>query len=262
MNDYQDWLWTENDRVVSLTLNRPAVMNCFAESTFRELRDITGRLGRRKEVCAVIVQGQGDHFSVGMDVSIIERMIALPEPAFRRELADLQRCLDAFEALEKPTIARIRGFCIGAGLVLALCCDFRVASQRTIFSLPEVKIGVAVVMGTQRVARVAGVAATKEMILLAERFGAPAALSWGLLHRLVAPEQLDAAAEAIAGKFRRLPPRTVGIAKRLINEGYGRSIRDSQALEIDAQVELLGSHDLGEAVASHIQKRPPAFTGE
>jgi enoyl-CoA hydratase/carnithine racemase len=262
VSDYQDWTLTEEDRVATLTLNRPHVMNNFAESTFYELRDIAARLGARRDVCAVIVQGQGEHFSVGIDTAVIESMIAEPEPEFRRKLRDLQLCLDAFEALEKPTVAKIRGFCLGAGLILALCCDFRIASERTVFSLPKVKLGVAVVMGTQRLTRVAGVAATKEMILLAERFGAPAAQAYGLLHEVTPGDQLDAAAAKLAGKFRKLPPRTIGIAKRIIDGGYGRSIRDSQDLEIDAQVELLGSHDLQEAVASYLEKRRAAFSGK
>ena len=262
MSEYQDWLLTEGDRIATLTLNRPEAMNCFVPSTFHELRDIATRLGANKGLCAVIVQGQGEHFSVGMDTGLIQAMVAEPEWVFRRHLFELQLCFDAFEALEKPTIAKIRGSCLGAGLILALCCDFRIASQHTVFSLPEVKLGVAVVMGTQRLARVVGIAASKEMILLGERFSAPVAQSYGLLYGVVPPDQFDSAVDALAAKFRKLPTRTVGIAKRIIDKGYGQSIRDSQNLEMDAQAGLLGSHDVQEALASYLEKRQPAFTGD
>ena len=208
------------------------------------------------------MQGQGKHFSMGADVSMIQARLNQPEDTNREFLLDLQGCLDDFEALEKPTIAKLRGFCIGGGLILALCCDFRVASKRTIFSLPEVKLGLGVIMGTQRVTRVAGLAATKEMILLGGRFNAAAALQYGLVNQVVAPDELDATVARLATKFQSLPPRTVGVAKRIINEGYSLSMRESQDLEIYAQSELLDSPDLREAVASHLEKRQPRFVGE
>ena len=184
------------------------------------------------------------------------------EQVNRGYLLSLQRCLDEFESLEKPTIAKLRGFCIGGGLVLALCCDFRIASQRTIFSLPEVRLGLPIIMGTQRLTRVAGVAAAKEIIMLGKRFNASAAQAYGLLHQVVPPGELDAAVAALADKFQRLPPRTVAIAKRIINLGHNLSMRDSQNLELDAQAELLDSPDLREGRESYSEKRRPRFTGE
>jgi enoyl-CoA hydratase/carnithine racemase len=117
-------------------------------------------------------------------------------------------------------------------------------------------------MGTQRVTRVAGVAATKEMILLGKRFSANDAQAYGLVNRVVPPDELDAAVAALAEKFQQLPPRTVGIAKRIINVGHNLSMRESQNLEIDAQAELLDSPDLQEAIESYLEKRRPQFTGE
>jgi enoyl-CoA hydratase/carnithine racemase len=197
-----------------------------------------------------------------MDVNVIKGRIDQPEEANREYLLSLQRCLEDFEALEKPTIAKLHGFCMGGGLILALCCDFRIASQRTIFSLPEVKLGIPILWGTQRLTRVAGVAATKEMVFLGRRFKARAAQAYGLLHQVVPPDELDKAVAALAAKFQRLPPRTVGVAKRIINVGYNLPMRHSQNLEIDALAELLGGPDLREAIESYSEKRRPQFTGE
>jgi enoyl-CoA hydratase/carnithine racemase len=146
-------------------------------------------------------------------------------------------------------------------LLLALCCDFRIASQRTIFALPEVKLGIAVIMGTQRISRVVGTAAAKQLILLGDRFNAQTAQALGLVHKVVPPDQLDAAVASLANRFRRLPPRTIGAAKRILNAGYDLSLRDSEDLEIDAQAQLLHSQDLREAIASYLEKREPRFTG-
>jgi len=260
--EYQNWLLSEEAHVATLTLNRPQVSNSFDTQTLYELRDVTAHLGKQKHIWAVIVQGQGKHFSMGMDVSVIQERLDQPEQDNREYLLGLQQCLDGFEALEKPTIAKLHGFCIGGGLILALCCDFRIASQRTIFSLPEVKLGMAVIMGTQRITRVAGVATTKELVLLGKRFNARDAQAYGLVNSVVPPEELDAAVAALADKLLKLPPRTVGIAKRIINEGYNLSMRESQDLEIDAQAELLHSPDFREGLASHLEKRPPHFIGE
>ncbi len=262
MPEYEHWLLTTEAHVVTLTLNRPDVMNRLTAQTLYELRDITARLRTERDIWAVIVQGRGKHFSIGMDVNLIRSRIGQSEQANREFLSGIQRCLDDFEALEKPTIAKLHGFCIGGGLILALCCDFRIASQRTVFSLPEVRLGIGVIMGTQRVTRVVGVAAAKELILLGKRLDASAAQACGLVHSVVPPEKLHPAVVTLANRFQDLPPRTVGIAKRIINVGHNLSMRASQDLEIDAQAEVLGSHDLHEAIGSYVERRRPRFTGE
>jgi enoyl-CoA hydratase/carnithine racemase len=237
-------------------------MNSLTPDSLYELRDITASLEARSDIWAVIVEGAGKHFSSGMDVAVIQDRLGKSEADNKVFLKGLQQCLDDFEALQKPTVAKIKGFCYGGGLILALCCDFRIASQRTIFSLPEVRLGIGVIMGTQRVTRVAGLAATKEMILLGKRFKASDALAYGLVTQVVSPHDLDSEVAKLVNKFQTLPPRTVGVAKRIINEGYNMSMRTSQDLEIDAQAELLGTTDIQEAIESYIQKRRPHFTGE
>ena len=262
MPGYEHWLVKQQAHTATLTLNRPDEQNNLTPETLYELRDITAYLRARIDVWAVIVQGRGKSFSIGLDVNMIRDRLDKPEQANREFLLGLQRCLDEFEALEKPTIARLHGFCLGGGLILALCCDLRVASQRTVFGLPEVRLGIGVIMGTQRVTRVAGVAATKEMILLGKRFNASAAWAYGLVHQVVLPQELDAAVGALATSFGSLPPRTVGIDKRIIDQGPNLSLCESQDLEIDAQVEVLYGLDVQEALNSFLENRSPRFTGE
>jgi enoyl-CoA hydratase/carnithine racemase len=122
--------------------------------------------------------------------------------------------------------------------------------------------GLGVILGTQRVPRLAGVAVTKEIILLGKRFNAGAAKGYGLVHQVVPPDELNAAVAALADKFLLLPPRTVGIAKRIIDVGHNMPMRDSQDLEIDAQVEVLDGPDVREAIESFLEKRRPKFIGE
>jgi len=173
-------------------------------------------------------------------VDVISQMINLEDALYRETLREMQECLDAFEALEKPTIAKLHGFCLGGGMILALCCDIRIASRRTIFGFPEVKRGIPVIMGTHRAVRILGLGLSKEMMFLGRNLRAHTAQAYGLV----------------------LPPRTMGAIKRIINEGHHQSIRASQDLEIEVQAELLHSPDFIEAITSHLENRSPTFTGE
>lgn len=262
MSKYKNWLLAQDGHIATLTLNRPEAKNSLNSETLFELRDITAHLRTQNSVWVVVLQGQGKHFSIGMDVNMIKDRLEQPAQANRELLLREQGCLDEFEALEKPTIAKLHGFCIGGGLILALCCDFRIASERAVFSLPEVKLGIPIMMGTQRLTRVVGTAAAKELILLGQRFDAKAAQACGLLNQVAHPEKLDAAVAALADRFQNLPPRSVGVAKRIIDSGFHLPMRDSQDLELAALTDLLGNRDVREAIASYTEKRPPRFTGE
>jgi enoyl-CoA hydratase/carnithine racemase len=262
MPEYQCWQLELEDKIATLTINRPEHSNSLLPETIYELGKISQRLAEDKSVWAVLLQGSGDHFSIGMDVEVISQMIGLDEALYRKALREMQECLDAFEALEKPTIAKIKGFCLGGGMILALCCDFRIASRRTVFGFPEVKRGVPVIMGTHRVTRIMGPAATKELLFFGRNLRAHTAEAYGFVHKVVEPDKLDQAAAFMAEKCTKLPTRTMGAIKRIINDGYHLSLRESQNLEIEAQAELLDSPDFKEAIISFLENRPPKFIGE
>ncbi|MCP4416696.1 MAG: enoyl-CoA hydratase/isomerase family protein [Chloroflexi bacterium] len=259
--NYKNWLLSIEGHIATLTLNR-GKYNRISPETLFELREIAHFLRDRKDIWVAVIEGADEHFSSGVDVNTISLLVGQDEQGFRDNLRDLQDCLDAFEQIEQATIAKIHGYCLGGGLLLSLCCDFRISAMDAIFGLPEVKRSIAVIMGTQRITRVAGIGVTKEMILLAELFDAQRAFEYGLLHQIVEPEELETAVSTLANKFNHLPPRAVGVAKRIIDQGYEMSLRESQDFEIDAQAEILGSRDFQEAIASFFEKRPPHFTGE
>ena len=262
MTTYHNWQLAIDNRIATLTLNRPKALNCLTPDTLHELRDISQMLNENRDVWAVILEAEGDHFSVGVDVKSIRGMVGQNEGAFRRNLRDLQDCLDAFEAIRQPTIGKISGYCIGGGLLLAMTCDFRIADETATFHLPELRLGIAVLMGTQRLTRVAGMANTKAMVLLAERFDAQQAMAYGILNDVVGQGELDDAVQHLAEKFLKLPPRTVSVAKRIIEEGDTLSLRKSQDLEINLQATLLNSPDFEEGVNAFFEKREAQFKGE
>jgi enoyl-CoA hydratase len=262
MQKYQCWHLDLKDKVATLTIHRPEHSNSFLPESFYELGEISQRLAEEKDVRAIILQGSGDHFSIGMDVEVIKQMIGLDQALYRRTLREMQECLDSFEALGKPTIAKIKGFCLGGGMILALCCDIRVASQRTVFGFPEVKRGIPVIMGTHRVTRIVGPAVTKELLFFGQNLRSHTAQAYGFVHKIVEAEKLDQTVALLAEKCAKLPTRTIGAIKRIINEGYHLSLRSSQNLEIEAQAELLDSPDFKEGVTSFLENRSPRFIGE
>jgi len=256
------WTLSVDDRIATLTLNRAEQKNSITPQVLAELRVMSQKIRDDRDIWAVILRTQGSQFSVGVDVIAIKQLVESEKEAFADGLRAMQACLDEFEALPQPTIAAMRGFCIGGGLLLALCCDFRIASRNARFSFPEVKRGIAVIMGTQRVTRTVGVARAKELILTGDLIHADEAGQIGLVTRVVDVDKFDEEVEAFAAKFRDLPPRTISIANEIIEKGQHMTLRESQDLEIALQSSLLGSHDMREGVVSFLEKRAPKFTGE
>ena len=261
MSEYQDWRLTYQEHIATLTLNRPEHSNSLRPQTFHELGQISASLADESDTWGVILQGEGDHFSTGMDIEVIQKTVKLEEDFFRKALLEMQLCLDAFEALPKPTIAKLHGFCLGGGLILALCCDFRIAHQRTVVGFPEVKRGVPILMGTHRVSRLIGPTPTRELLYFGRNLRSHQAEACGLIQQVVPGEELDQATLTFARKFQKLPPRTVGAIKQILNQGYHLSLRQSQDLEIEIQAQLLKSPDFEEAVQSFLENRPARFTG-
>lgn len=265
MTDYAHWHVEITEHIMTLTLDAPhengKQMNILTKDTLHELRDISNVITANEDVWAAIIEPAGEHFSTGMDIRLLEDMVKQDEAAFRETITDWRDCLDAFANLKKPTIAKIRGHCIGTGLLLALCCDIRLADETARFQLPEVQLGVTALLGTYRITEAIGITAAKEMILLTSRFVPERARAVGLINDFVTPERLDDAVVDVAMRFRRLPPRTVAAAKRIINESTSLSLAESQASELDLNISLISSADFPEALQAFFQKRKPEFTG-
>ncbi len=124
MSPYQNWLVEQHEHLLTLTLNRAHKLNTLTPAALHELRQIAQQIRADRSVWCVVLQGAGEHFSAGVDVSQIAQLVGQDQETFRAHLRDLQDCIDQFEALPQPTIARIRGHCVGGGLILACACDF------------------------------------------------------------------------------------------------------------------------------------------
>jgi len=127
--------------------------------------------------------------------------------------------------------------------------------------LPEVRLGIPVIMGTQRITKLVGPAIAKEMILLADTFDANTAHRWNFVHRVVEPDQLDAAVDAVVHRLLSFPPLTLRSAKRIVDVTASMSLTDSQAFERAEQAKLAASHDFAEAVDAFLTRREAHYQG-
>jgi len=256
------WLFSVGDGVATLSLNRPEHGNSINLECLEELRQLSEQIERNPAVRLVVLRSEGKHMSIGMDVAVIAQMANQPYEFYAEHLAAGQKCIDTFEAITRPIIAEIKGFCIGAGVILAACADFRISTDRAVFALPEVKRSIGVIMGLHRVTRLVGVSAVKRMALLGENFSARQLLDWGFLTEIVAEEKLAAASAGLAKKILALPPLAVTLNKRIADFSYSEFLRQSQEFELREQFQLNQTADFREAMASFSEKRTPRYLGK
>jgi enoyl-CoA hydratase len=231
------------DAVTTITLNRPSQRNSLNGELMDELRALIDQLRGDASTRAVIITGAGKAFSAGADVDMLTRIgeSFTPEQT-RDEIRKWRATFDALEVLPQVMIAAVNGLAYGGGVVLALACDFRLASTRAIFGLPEIKLGMVLALGgTQRLARLIGVSAAKEMILRGRNVTAIEAQHMGLVHRIAEPGDLMGLAHSWAGRATNYSPRALALAKRLVDQSFERDADASAEAETIAQVELLHS---------------------
>lgn len=220
--------------IARLWLNRPEKLNPLSLSTLRELADAAAELNKDSAIRVVVVGGRGRSFSSGADLS------GFPESgsAEARDAADAGRLMaDAIENLSAITIARLHGWCVGGGLVLAAACDLRVATTDTRFAIPELDLGIPLAWGgIPRLVREIGPALTKELVITCRPFDSAEALSAGFLNRCVDAKKLDESVQELAASIVQRPRFPVTATKRHVDAitaaqiGLGRSWADADSL--------------------------------
>src|ERR1700722_15699872 len=249
--------------IAYLALNRPEKRNAINNEVLRALPKALEEIDRR-EIRAVILYGEGAAFSAGIDFASLASDTGAPNGSgdgpdlirFRRFVHGAQMSLDALERIEKPVIAALHGYVGGLGLELALACDARIAAAGTKLGMPETRVGlVPDVGGTTRLTRTVGYARAKELIMTARMIDADAAEKIGLVNRVVAEGTHLAAAEELAREMARNAPLAVGLAKRIIDKGYGLDKMTFQELEVLAQSSLLLTEDFREGATPLAPRR-------
>ena len=204
--------------VAQITLNRPEALNAINLAMRDELWDYIHAAQLDPDVRALIFAGAGPRaFSAGADISEFGAAPSLHDAREARRRRDLWALL---EDLPIPTIAALHGFCFGAGIELPLYCDLRLAAPDTQIALPEVTLGyIPSAGGTQLMPRICAPAAAPGLILGGEPIDAERALAWGILHRIVPRDALDAAALAAAQRLAAADPARIAAVKQGIRRG-------------------------------------------
>jgi len=257
--------------IAHIVLNRPEKLNAFNAQSWFDLKETTEKLVDDKSIRCAILRGAGRAFSSGLDLSPENNILSIfaSEPSkaetqqkFRKLITDFEKIFADFEALPFPIIAACHGYVFGVGLELALCADFIFASEETMFSIPEVELGMVPDMGgNQRLARLVGTARAKEMIYTGDRIKAIEAYQIGLANRLYPnPDALFEGANRVAQKIAKNAPLAVKASKRSINFCYAPK-REQAAINTELAAECLASDDVIEAFKAKFEKREPEFMG-
>jgi enoyl-CoA hydratase len=223
-------LYDRRDGIAWVTLNRPHVLNAIDLALRDDLWALLDVLGLDPDVRAVVFTGAGERaFSAGADLRDFGTAPSVAEARRARHERDLWARLIAFE---KPLIAAIHGYALGAGCELALACDLRLAAEDVRIGLPETGLGyIPAAGGTQTLSRLIGPGRALDLILSGELLTADQALDYGLVHRVLPHEQLLPAAEYLARRLAAAPAEALRLTKRLVREGLDLSLAQSLAFE-------------------------------
>jgi len=210
-------------RVGRLTLARPERLNAMGATMLRELAAAARWFDEQQGVRAVIVRGDGRCFTAGADLRDPPLVEGLPSSGnawtYRREVGQYGlRMADAVEQMRATTIAQVHGHSVGGGIVLMAACDLRVVAADTVMFIPEIEIGIPLAWGgIPRLVREIGPALTKELVITCRRFHADEAKSIGFVNRVVAADEVEHEAEALAREVASKPSVPVVITKEHVN---------------------------------------------
>jgi enoyl-CoA hydratase len=250
---------TIENRIATITIDRPKALNALNHSVFAELDRLTPRLADDRDVAGIILTGGGEKaFVAGAD---IKELADLDTAGGYRTSRFGQGVMRRFECLPKPSVAAVNGYALGGGLELALSCSLRIASDTAKLGMPEVSLGlIPGYAGTQRLARLIGMGRTLELILTGTPVDAQEALRIGIVNRVVpAGELLDESRKLLDTILSR-GPLAVAAALEVVRSGLDCSFDAGQELESQAFGRLFGTKDMHEGVDAFLAKRKPDFS--
>jgi enoyl-CoA hydratase/carnithine racemase len=261
---FQTILLEVRDHIAFVTFNRPESMNAINRQMARELVDVCKQMEEDSAVRVAIFGGAGERaFSAGMDLK--ERAETAFSPIERRNQKishTIHTQSRAIAAMTKPTIAAIRGYCVGGGLEMALACDMRVAAEDAKLGLAEVRRGlIPGAGGTQRLPRVVGVAKALEICLTGDNVTGNEALRLGLVNAAVPALDVMKAATDLASRILKGAPMSVAFIKEAIKKGVELPLEEGLRLEADLSAMLATTEDSKEGPRAFAEKRAPVWQG-
>ncbi|MGC8595634.1 MAG: enoyl-CoA hydratase/isomerase family protein [Candidatus Kryptoniota bacterium] len=248
------------DKVATITINRPEKLNALNAVVISELEDALKSVESSTNTRVLIITGAGEKaFAAGADISELNTLDVISG----KEFADRgQRVFNYIEKFPKPVIAAVNGYALGGGSELAWACHFRLASENAKFGQPEVNLGIIPGYGgTQRLVRLVGKGKATELILLGNQFDAQTAFDLGLVNRVVPQPQLMNAAYELAKTLAAKAPIAIRLALQALNAAV--QLPQDEGMKIEAQLFALccGTADHKEGTSAFLEKRNPVWKG-
>lgn len=264
----QHFGWSVDGKVATITLNRPERKNPLTFDSYAELRDTFRALNHASDVKAVVIAGEGGNFCSGGDVhEIIGPLVKMQGSgdmqgllAFTRMTGDLVK---AMRHCPQPIIAAIDGVCAGAGAILAMASDLRIASPRAKTAFLFVRVGLAGAdMGACNILpRIIGAGRAAELLYTGRNMSAEEGERWGFFNRLVAPEQLLGEAQALAKELAEGPTFAHGITKTCLHQEWSMDLDAAIEAEAQAQAICMQTQDFARAYRAFVARQKPVFEG-
>lgn len=249
------------DTIATIFFNRPKALNALNNALFDELDIALDQVNADTNIKVLILTGTGDKaFVAGADIAELAQMNPLEAKTFSRKG---QKIFSKIEALPIPAIAAVNGFALGGGSEAALACDFIYASEKALFGLPEISLGLIPGFGgTQRLSRLIGVNRAKEMIFTGKNIKAAEALELGIVNKVCAHEDLMAGVLKIAGQIAAKGKIALRSAKEVIQSGLNADLETGCRIENDVFGLTMSSEDAKEGTTAFLEKRKPVFNGK
>lgn len=250
------------NKVATLTFNRPEVFNSFNREMALKLQDVLDACEKNNEVRAIVLTGNGKAFCAGQDL----KEVTDPElnPGFKKILEEhYNPIITRIRRIEKPIIGAVNGVAAGAGSNIALACDVVVANENASFIQAFSLIGLIPDSGgTFFLPRLIGFQKAMALAMLGDKISAEEAERLGMIYKVISSENFDAEVERLALKLANMPTKALGMIKELLNKSMNNTLEEQLALESKLQIEAAQSDDYTEGVAAFIEKRKPNFKGK
>lgn len=247
------------NQVAWITLNRPEKLNAFTEQMNVEIIKALKEVGKNREIRCLVITGEGRAFSSGEDLAGVGEEMDHGEVLRTRYNPMIER----LHALEIPVVAAVNGVAAGAGMSLALACDFRLASEKASFVEAFIHVGLVPDSGNLYfLPRIVGYAKALELAILGEKIGAERAKSIGLITEIIPADSWTEEVTTFANRLAQLPTKAIGLIKRYLKESGCNTLTGMLEKEAYAQRTAGLTKDHKEGVAAFMEKRKPSFTGE
>lgn len=251
---------TVHEGVASLVISNPPRRNAMSVSMMIELAQKLRQVGHDPEVTVVVIRGDGDTFVAGADISEFGLQARSAQARTESDNA-ITAMFSALAELPKPLIAMIHGYCVGAGMAVALGADIRIAASDSHFAIPAARLGIAYpTAGVDALVRTIGPSRAAEMLFTGDHLNADQSVAAGLVNRAVPPGILEATVQNLARQLANNAPLSILAAKAVIRAG----ITGTSELRAAAERRIAacaGSQDASEGYLAFLEKRTPRFTG-